>query len=197
MAEANENLTCTDEQAALWLADRRYEDLAVRCLVRRFYPKIRTYVVKNSGSADDAREVLDTALMVLVLRVRAGQYRPDAPLEAFVFAVVHHKWMDVLRRRKRDRDLADGLTKVQTSESEWHDPLEPDDPDSTRQLLAARHFADLGETCRRLLEMFYLEKKPLKQIAEEMGYSSEDSAKTMRYKCLKQLKFLIQNSTKP
>lgn len=195
MTEANENPLCTDEQALLWLADRRQESRAVRCLARRCFPKIRAHVLKNSGSADEAREMLFVALTVLTEKVRAGQYRPEAPLEAFVFSVAHHKWMDVLRRRKRDRAVRDGLAAIAPEQDAW-DPLETGEPDSERQLLASQCFPQLGETCQRVLEMYYLEKKKMKEIAEALGFSGEDSAKTMKYKCLQQLKSMVGGDTK-
>ncbi|WP_315821201.1 hypothetical protein [Paraflavitalea speifideaquila] len=43
---------------------------------------------------------------------------------------------------------------------------------------------ELGERCRELLLLFYNGGLKLKDIAARMGYSSENTAKNQKYKCL-------------
>ena len=49
----------------------------------------------------------------------------------------------------------------------------------------------IGEPCKSLLEAYYIQKKPMQQIAEEFRYTNADNAKTQKYKCLVRLKKLF------
>jgi DNA-directed RNA polymerase specialized sigma24 family protein len=50
--------------------------------------------------------------------------------------------------------------------------------------LAERALMQLGERCRELLVLFYNRRLKLKEIAQIMGYTSENTAKNQKYKCL-------------
>ena len=54
--------------------------------------------------------------------------------------------------------------------------------------LAEEVVSDLGDRCKELLMLFYLGSVKLKAIAEQMGYSSEKTAKNQKYKCLEAAK---------
>ena len=51
--------------------------------------------------------------------------------------------------------------------------------------------AKIGEPCKSLLEAYYIQKKPMQQIARDFGYTNADNAKTQKYKCLVRLKKLF------
>jgi DNA-directed RNA polymerase specialized sigma24 family protein len=51
-------------------------------------------------------------------------------------------------------------------------------------LLAEKVLQELKDRCRELLLLFYQDKLPLRDIALRMGYTSENSTKNQKYKCL-------------
>lgn len=52
----------------------------------------------------------------------------------------------------------------------------------------------MGEPCHSLLDAYYWEDLSQKEIAEKLGYSSADSVKTQKYKCIKKLADAVKNS---
>jgi len=46
----------------------------------------------------------------------------------------------------------------------------------------------LGESCKRLIQAFYIDRMRLTDLQTHLGYGSYDSIKTMRRKCFNQLK---------
>ena len=50
--------------------------------------------------------------------------------------------------------------------------------------IAEKVLTELGDKCRELLVLFYSGTMKLKDIAAKMGYTSENSAKNQKYKCL-------------
>ena len=68
----------------------------------------------------------------------------------------------------------------------YEDPSEHPLADKARS-----SFNKLGEACRKLLEGFYMHGASMKSLAEDLGYSSTESAKAQKYKCLQQVRKLM------
>lgn len=51
----------------------------------------------------------------------------------------------------------------------------------------------LGDPCRKILELYYYHKKNMKEIADVAGLKNPETAKNMKYKCLKRLRTICQN----
>jgi len=54
----------------------------------------------------------------------------------------------------------------------------------------------LGDPCKRILELFYFNKLSIDEISEVMGYSSGNTVKNLKYKCIKRIKKIIESHTK-
>ena len=48
-----------------------------------------------------------------------------------------------------------------------------------------RAFDSLPDTCKTIFKKFYWERKPFDEIADIIGFGSEDSVKTKKSKCMK------------
>lgn len=51
--------------------------------------------------------------------------------------------------------------------------------------------AQMGEQCKKVLELFYYEEKKLEEIQQILSYSNKDVLKSQKSRCLKQLKDLV------
>jgi RNA polymerase sigma factor (sigma-70 family) len=58
--------------------------------------------------------------------------------------------------------------------------------------LAEKAIASLGEKCRNILMFFYVERKSMLEIAGLLGYSSENTAKNQKFKCLESARKKLQ-----
>lgn len=76
---------------------------AVRDGLLPLLPRLRRLARALAGQVADADDlvqiVLERALM------RAAQWRPDAPLDKWVFAIMRNAWRDELRSRGRSQNL--------------------------------------------------------------------------------------------
>ena len=52
----------------------------------------------------------------------------------------------------------------------------------------------LGETCRKVLALYYFDGRPMMEIAEILNFANADTAKTKKYKCKKELDKKIKAS---
>lgn len=64
--------------------------------------------------------------------------------------------------------------------------------EATQQVMAI--VEQLGETCRKILVMFYYENLPIKEILEQLDYENEQVVRNKKYKCLKQLEQMISDN---
>jgi RNA polymerase sigma factor (sigma-70 family) len=87
-------------------------------------------------------------------------------------------WKDELRKKKH-------VVHGEVSDL----PEEAADVEHERSArLAEQVLAELGDRCRELLMYYYNARMKLKDIAVKMGYSSENTAKNQKYKCLETAK---------
>jgi hypothetical protein len=52
---------------------------------------------------------------------------------------------------------------------------------------------EIGETCKKLLMMFYFDGNDMEQIARKMQFANADTAKAKKYQCFKKLETLIKS----
>jgi RNA polymerase sigma factor (sigma-70 family) len=65
-----------------------------------------------------------------------------------------------------------------------------------RENIIQKCIASLSESCRQILTLYYFEKMSMVEIADLMGFSSADTAKTKKYKCKQELDKTIKKHYK-
>ena len=138
-------------------------------------------VEMNSGGIQDGEDIYQEGWIDLHKKIINGQLdQLKSSLKTYVYRVCKNKWIDVLRKKGRYKErfvdpqeinLADIEEDNSTEESPYMKALKP-------------VLGKLTETCRRILQLFYFEKKSMPEIAELMEFSSKDSAKTQKNKCM-------------
>jgi len=147
-------------------------------------------VTRNSGTVDDAEDVLQDAVVTLWERVHRGTFEYRARLSTFIYATAKNVWLRRLSRLRKSASLDDA-----------GDAAAVGDPDPLEQLTQGeeasivRHALErLGDPCRKLLLMFYWEEKSMEEIAGALGFVNAETAKSKKYQCKKALEKLLQNA---
>ncbi|MEZ4990718.1 MAG: sigma-70 family RNA polymerase sigma factor [Saprospiraceae bacterium] len=130
-------------------------------IIARFYPPVKTYVLKNSGDADDAYDLFKNTLVILMKQAKEG-LEINSSFQAYLMRICKLRWINELRRRRR-------------FDKKNEDPPEPASDDNffrnmlayERQLLFRKHFAQLPERCRQILQLRF-EEYNLREIAEQL-----------------------------
>lgn len=159
-----------NDQMILELIRTDQNDRALGELYRHF-PMVRKLVRSNGGDRQDAEDVFQEALIILIRKVKGSEFRLTAQLSTYLYSVCKYVWKDELKKRQRviPADLETGLPEIE---------------DESRARLAEKVISELKDRCRELLLLFYEGRLKLKEIASRMGYSSENTAKNQKYKCL-------------
>jgi RNA polymerase sigma factor (sigma-70 family) len=152
---------------------------ALKALYRSF-PLMQKMIRTNGGSWQDAEDIFQEALIILCTQVREKDLQLTAKLSTYLYSICRYLWKDELKKRKAQPRAAFDTGLTQAEEQALELVREADKQTS----LAEKVLLELGERCRELLLLFYHGGRKLKDIAACMGYSSENTAKNQKYKCL-------------
>ena len=98
-------------------------------------------------------------------------------------------WKDVLKKRNKETELSKSLKSNLPLETE----LEAFQEQQIQTKKLATVLLQLGEKCKLILEAYYYQKMSMKDIAAQFEYSSVNSAKTQKYKCIERAKKIASN----
>jgi RNA polymerase sigma factor (sigma-70 family) len=157
---------------------------AVETIYRDNYGMVQSLIINNNGSADDARDVFQEAMIVLYEKARSGTFELQCQIRTYMYSVCRRLWLKKLQQSRRfttDFGDPDGLVPV---EEDLEEHLKRDQEFGMME----KAILGLGEPCKSLLEAFYIEKKNMQEIAIGFGYTNAENAKTQKYKCLMRLK---------
>lgn len=160
---------------------------ALTGLYQQSFPPVRRYISRQGGSAQDAQDVFQDALVLLYEQATGGTLVLTASVSTYLLSVSRNLWRHELRRRARlpREGLTDALAASLGEEAEA--PAEP--------IFAVLDYVErLGEKCKSVLLSFYYFQQPLAQIAERQGYGSVRSATVQKFKCLERLRQAVRTA---
>ena len=157
---------------------------AVETIYRENYNMIQGLVINNNGSAEDAKDIFQEAMIVLYEKVRSGNFELNCQIKTYVYSVCRRLWLKRLQQLNRYSSGVENLEAVADVEEE----VEIHEKRNAEFEIMEKAISHLGEPCRSLLEAYYLQKKNMQEIAINFGYTNANNAKTQKYKCLIRLK---------
>jgi len=160
---------------------------AIKRLYVAYFPMVLQLIVNNNGTADDAKDIYQEAIIVLYNKIKKGDFELNSKLKTFLYSVCRRLWLKRLSQMSRyGGDLKDFQEFV---------PVEEEVEDQHERNLQFGKMQSalglLGEPCKTIIEDFYINNKSMQDICERFGYTNTDNAKTQKYKCLQRLKKLF------
>lgn len=154
-------------------------DKAIRFLYKEF-PKIRQLILKSGCNDVVAREVFNDSLLLLIEKVQQPQFELTSKLTTYLYGINRFMVKNELRKQNKtgyELEWSDTLILSETD-------LGYDTEKEERLNQLDRILAQLSEKCRKIFELFYFRKESMEKIAKTLNYSSVNSAKTQKYKCM-------------
>ena len=178
----SENFRTEDE---LLQGIRNGNEFTVKFIYKSYFPMIENFVRLNGGSEQEAKDLFQDGFMVLYRNVKSPVFSLDCKIKTYLYSVCKRLWLTELKRKSKAPTVAEGLDEfIEINESaiEEHSKRE----ESLKHLELS--LQKLGEPCSMLLTDYYLNDMSMQQIAQKMGYTNADNAKTQKYKCLLRLR---------
>lgn len=168
------------------------ERKAIETIYKDNYNMIQSLVIANNGSADDAKDIFQEAMVVLFEKARSGTFELNCLLKTYVYSVCRRLWLKKLAHQNRFT-----VTDVEDERVAIEEDVESHERRDREFGMMERAMSVLGEPCKSLLEAYYMQKRNMQEIADAFGYTNADNAKNQKYKCLMRLKkaFFTQYKT--
>ena len=184
--------TLTDAEIIYNLAHDKEVDPSLKYLYHAHYELLATYIINNSGSRDDASDIFQEVIIAFVNLVRNGRFRGESSIRTFLYSLTRNIWLNELKKRGRAKTREMNYEKLgEREERAIHSSLE------TRQLnhRLMEVLSVLGESCKKILVLYYYENKSMKEILASSDYENEQVVRNKKYKCLKKLEELIRSDS--
>lgn len=168
----------------------RMEEM-IRTIYRLYFDSLSWYVMNNSGNLQDAEDVFQEVVVSFVDLVQKDRFRGESSIKTFLYSLNRHTWLNELKRRGRA-----------LAREEKYERGQPQSQPDVNVVIAGRETTNqlvklmdlLGETCKKILLLFYYENRSITEILETLHYENEQVVRNKKYKCLKQLEKMMDDN---
>jgi RNA polymerase sigma factor (sigma-70 family) len=169
---------------------KRIDD-AIKAIYRNYFESLSWYVMNNSGSRQDAEDIFQEVVVNFIELVQKNKFRGESTIKTFLYSLNRHIWLNELKRRgralAREEKYEKGQEKTEMDVSHFIAGRE-----AKKQVLQLVEMT--GETCKKILLMFYFDNLSISEILESLHYENEQVVRNKKYKCLKQLEQKISEN---
>ena len=115
---------------------------------RKYFPSIRFFVIKNSGTNEDAKDLFQEALILIYKKLKEGTLNLVCSFKTYLYSVCRFLWLQILRKRNVHRELSDNQVFV-----ELEVRMEEEFKEQERFRMYQRHFKMLHKDCQEILRL--------------------------------------------
>ncbi len=164
---------------------------AIRFIYQQYSQATSSFILYHGGSEQDADDIFQETVVAFIDVVKKGKYRMESSIKTFLTSIARNYWFNEMKKRdrsgQRDKVFELGRDKDEADVSEHIAEME-----KKRQL---RDLVDqLGDSCRKVLVLFYYENMSMKEIVDHLPYENEQVVRNKKYKCLQALAGLIKDN---
>ncbi|MFN8438877.1 MAG: sigma-70 family RNA polymerase sigma factor [Cytophagales bacterium] len=160
--------------------DRKMVDF----LYKKYYKMVTNYVLKNSGDEIEAEDLFQDVIVVFWQKVTSGELVLSAKISTYLYGISHNLWQKELKRKNKYSSEIEDKPQEEFKDRDEHIKIVQE---------ALEH---LGSGCKEILMYYYFEDRSMTDIAELMGLSNADTAKSKKYKCKQELDKLLKKRFK-
>jgi len=142
------------------------------------FPKIKAYILNNNGNTDDAKDVFQETLMVLIDKIKTPEFVLTSSLSTYLYAISRNIWLNKLKENGKITvcDSFEDISDLQEDKNDLIDNLLP----LWITLITAR--------CQQIIKSIFFLNEPMHNLANRMGWKNRHTADNQKYKCIQQLK---------
>lgn len=153
-------------------------------LYEKAFPPFVHFASRRNASFQDAKDIFHDALVIYYEKTQKTGLEEIGSPAAYVVGIAKHLW---IRKFNRDRG------HIALSDAEAAISIPGDFFPSVDEKRLLRFLERAGKKCMELLQRFYYDKMPLKDIASALGYRSQHSATVQKFKCVGKVRDAIRS----
>lgn len=152
-------------------------------LYKAHFGMVQRFVAKNNGQPDDADDLFQDTMIVLLEKLRQDNFVLTASVKTYIMAIARNLWFKRLRK-----------TYVQVEYTEICDSHFLEDihkgieQEKTYLEKLQGYLHKITDHCKGLIDKLFFKSKAIGQIQKEYGYSSKHNAQNQKHKCIEQIR---------
>ncbi|MBI5916199.1 MAG: sigma-70 family RNA polymerase sigma factor [Bacteroidetes bacterium] len=152
-------------------------------LYKLYFGSVNRFVINNQGNSDDAEDIFQDTMLVLVEKLRPDNFYLTASIKTYILAISKNLWLKRLRTVHRITELTDlhdhkffeEINLAIEQEKTYWDKLQ-------------NYMTKITDHCNRLLHDMFFKNKSMEQIQQDYGYSNKHNAQNQKHKCMEQIR---------
>jgi RNA polymerase sigma factor (sigma-70 family) len=171
---------------------RRNNSFIIKAIYDKFVPKVVNYIKLNSGSAAQAKDVVQETLITIYEQACQKNLQLSCPFDAYFFLLCKRRWLNELKKTSNKEVTIN--EEVLSKGDEVNELAFATELFGARQALFTEMFQKLGDACKELLKATF-KIKSMEQVASSLGVSYA-YARKKKSQCIGKLTKLIKESPK-
>lgn len=171
-----------DEQILQLLRNNHYDKATDKLYA--YFPVVKKLILKNNGSTQDAEDIYQEALVILIRKIQDVNFTLTSSLNTYLYSVCRYLWSDELKKRSKTFKVNEDGNLNQLKSEDFTEHIK----EEFEYKQAEKAFNLLGEKCKELLQLFYFNKLSMKIITDKLKFSSEKVTKNQKYRCIEKAK---------
>lgn len=158
------------------------DEQTIQQIYARNLPVLTSWIMKNSGSADDALDVFQEGIESIIKKIFQAKIPDKIKFDAYLFTICKNKWLDKLKDKKReDKVRSEELSRYA---NEYQDVEASDDNDAQTQMksMLDETFELLTPTCQQVLSLLESGLSPA-EVAREMQMTNANTVYRRKFAC--------------
>lgn len=155
----------------------------------QYADNIKRYVIKNSGTSDDAADILQEALIDIYNLAHRPSFILTCPFEAFLITICKRKWLNVLKKRKR-KPVTNSPESVFTLKEDDFAEAEVHADQVAEENAVMQVLESMGDRCKSIIKAC-MGSDAQEKIAENLDISYAYLRKK-KSECMARLRKLVQ-----
>jgi RNA polymerase sigma factor (sigma-70 family) len=170
----------SDQETFLGLKSK--DNKSYEILYKFYYPSVKHFITKNNGSVDDAKDIFQETICVLLEKVPKDDFNLTSSLKTYIFAISSNLWLKRLRDSNKITKTEVGVYEKYLTDYEAAEI----DVSENHAERALHVFKRLTNKCIVLLKAIFFDEKDIDSVTKDFGYSNKHSAQNQKFKCLEQ-----------
>lgn len=163
----------------------------VQKIYKLFVPKVLNYIKQNSGSEQEARDVIQEVLVTIFNQAHEKELKLTCPFDAYFFLLCKRKWLNELKKSSRKQVTIDEQNVSVYDEAE--DLANETSLYADRKTLYSKMFKKLAQACKDIITASF-QMDSMEEVATHLGVSYA-YARKKKSNCIGELTKMIQDSS--
>jgi RNA polymerase sigma factor (sigma-70 family) len=165
---------------------RNNDSKLLRFIYKKNFPSILKYILTNSGTEEEARDIFQESMIVLYRNAQKESFQLTSSIQTYLYAIAKRLWLKKIKSNtwmiRIEEDEENDIPELNATDAQEHGEKEK------QYARIQSGMQELGEPCKSIINDFYVLHLSMTEIADKYGYTNADNAKNQKYKCLQRLK---------